>query len=279
MRQPCLTTFQEFSSIVLDGHPDSVNAVKFDADLSMLLSGGKSFVKSSVCLPNYILLPDNSGRIIICDLGSHKPLQTIDASFASSATSLYWINVLKYGTTDENPSPAFAVGFGTGIVAIYRQSLENVRNLKSFLEHDIYCFLQHLFEFVKNIEAHDGPVEDLAFDRFFLRLASAGAGYPQVWGLGTSILIVRSLDLMFRQVLRMFFIEFPHRSPDSVHTYARAYILLTEVKALWSPIPSLIPCKSMCHISIFSSLTSLLRMKYIIEPWSFKSSRLLQTRM
>jgi len=45
--------------------------------------------------------------------------------------------------------------------------------------------LQHLFEFVKNIEAHDGPVEDLAFDRFFLRLASAGAGYPQVWGLGT----------------------------------------------------------------------------------------------
>src|SRR6202034_2519651 len=117
------------------------------------------------------------------------------------------------------PSPAFAVGFGTGIIAIYRQSLDNVRNLKSFLEHDIYCLLQHLFEFVKNIEAHDGPVEDLAFDRSFLRLASAGAGYPQVWGLGTSILIVCSLDLMFRQVLRMFFIKFPHRSPDSVHTY------------------------------------------------------------
>jgi hypothetical protein len=57
--------------------------------------------------------------------------------------------------------------------------------------------LQRLFEFVKNIEAHDGPVEDLAFDRFFLRLASAGAGYPQVWGLGTSIFIVRSLFLMY----------------------------------------------------------------------------------
>jgi hypothetical protein len=39
----------EFSSIVLDGHRDSVNAVKFDADLSMLLSGGKSFV----CLPAF----------------------------------------------------------------------------------------------------------------------------------------------------------------------------------------------------------------------------------
>ena len=37
-----------FSSIVLKGHHDSVNAVKFNADLSMLLSGGKLFV----CLPS-----------------------------------------------------------------------------------------------------------------------------------------------------------------------------------------------------------------------------------
>jgi hypothetical protein len=35
----------------------------------------------------------------------------------------------------------------------------------------------------------------------------------------------------------------------------------------------------MCLILKFSSLTSLLRMRYIIEPWTFKSSRLLQTRM
>ena len=58
------------------------------------------------------------------------------------------------------------------------------------LECDTYCllflpsFFQHIFEFVKNIEAHDRPIKDLTFDRFFLRLASAGAGYLQVWGLG-----------------------------------------------------------------------------------------------
>ena len=92
---------------------------------------------------------------------------------------------------------------------------------------------------MKNIEAHDGPIEDLAFDRFFLRLASAGAGYPQVWGLGTYIFIVRSLVLMFHQVLHILFIESPHPSPDSIHTFARAYILLSEVKALLSPIPNL----------------------------------------
>ena len=114
--------------------------------------------------------------------------------------------------------------------------------------------LQHLFEFVKNIEAHDGPVEDLAFDRFFLRLASAGAGYPQVWGLGTYIFIIHSLVLMLQQVLRMFFIEFPHLSLDSIHTFARAYILPTEVKALWSPILNLIPCKSIWLILKFSLL-------------------------
>lgn len=103
--------------------------MKFDADLSMLLSGGKLFVFSF--LPLLIHLPDNSGQIIIWDLGSREPLQTIDASFAGSITSLCWINVLKDGTVDENPSPAFAVGFGTGLIAIYRQSLENVRKLGS----------------------------------------------------------------------------------------------------------------------------------------------------
>ena len=78
------------------------------------------------CSTNY--LSDNSGRIIVWDLGSHEPLQTIDASFAGSATSLCWVNVLKDNTAaDESRSPAFAVGFGTGIIAIYRQSLDNVR--------------------------------------------------------------------------------------------------------------------------------------------------------
>jgi hypothetical protein len=114
-------------------------------------------------------------------LGSREALQTIDASFAGSVTALCWINIFKDGTTGENPSespsPAFAVGFGTGIIAIYKQSMEVLISL----DRDAYCLLlQHLFEFVKNIEAHDGPIEDLAFDRFFLRLASAGAGYPQV---------------------------------------------------------------------------------------------------
>jgi hypothetical protein len=82
----------------------------------------------SACLLLLIYFSDNSGRIIVWDLGSHKPLQTIDASFAGSATSLCWVNVLKDGTAaDESRSPAFAVGFGTGIIAIYRQSLDNVR--------------------------------------------------------------------------------------------------------------------------------------------------------
>jgi hypothetical protein len=38
----------ESSSFALDGHRDSVNAVKFDADLSMLLSGGKLFLPALI---------------------------------------------------------------------------------------------------------------------------------------------------------------------------------------------------------------------------------------
>jgi hypothetical protein len=55
-----------------------------------------------------------------------------------------------------------------------------------------------------------------------------------------------------------------------VEIIARTYILPTELKAMWSPIPNPIPCKSMCLILNIYSLTSLLRMKYIIEPWSFR---------
>jgi hypothetical protein len=63
-------------------------------------------------------------------LGSREPLQTIDASSAGSVTSLCWIS-LKDVAADENPSAspaaAFAVGFGTGIIAIYKRCQENVK--------------------------------------------------------------------------------------------------------------------------------------------------------
>ena len=142
------------------------------------------------------------------------------------------------------------------------------------LKCDTYCLLflpslfLHVFEFVKNIEAHDRPIKDLAFDRFFLRLASTGASYPKsgAWA-------------MLQQVLQILFINSPHPSLDSIHTFARVYILLIKVKASWSPIPNLIPCKLMCLILKFFSLTSLFRMKYTIKPWTLKSSCLLQTRM
>jgi hypothetical protein len=53
--------------------------------------------------------------------------QHIDASCAGSITSICWINLLKNITPgEEDPALAFAVGFGTGTIAIYRQTSENV---------------------------------------------------------------------------------------------------------------------------------------------------------
>ena len=70
---------------------------------------------------------DNSGLIVVWDLALRAPFQQIDASCAGSVTSICWINLLKNITPGEDdPAPAFAVGFGTGTIAIYRQTLENV---------------------------------------------------------------------------------------------------------------------------------------------------------
>jgi WD40 repeat protein len=112
---------------VLQGHLDSVNTLKFNADLTFLLSGGTLFYSSIILTTVLTDCLDNSGFIIIWDLVLRAPFQKIDASCAGSVTSVCWINLLKNVTPGEDdPAFAFAVGFGTGIIAIYRQSSENV---------------------------------------------------------------------------------------------------------------------------------------------------------
>jgi len=65
-------------------------------------------------------------------LALRAPFQQIDASSAGSVTSICWINLLKNVTPGEDdPAPAFAVGFGTGIIAIYKQ-IENVSAIGHF---------------------------------------------------------------------------------------------------------------------------------------------------
>jgi hypothetical protein len=70
---------------------------------------------------------DNSGLIIVWDLALRGLFQQIDASCAGSVTSICWISLQKDITLGEDdPAPAFAVGFGTGTIAIYKQTSENV---------------------------------------------------------------------------------------------------------------------------------------------------------
>ena len=83
---------------------------------------------------------DNSGLIVVWDLALRASFQQIDASCAGSVTSICWINLLKNITPGEDdPAPAFAVGFGTGTIAIYRQTSENV----SVFGH--FCFALSFF--------------------------------------------------------------------------------------------------------------------------------------
>ena len=113
------------SQTLLQGHRDSVNALRFNADLTFLLSGGTLFYSPILIIVTEYL--DNSGLIVVWDLALRAPFQQIDASCAGSVTFICWINLLKNITPGEDdPAPAFAVGFGTGTIAIYRQTSENV---------------------------------------------------------------------------------------------------------------------------------------------------------
>ena len=54
-------------------------------------------------------------------------LQTFNASFAGPVTSLCWISLYKNITQAGNDlTPAFAVGFTTGMIGIYRKNIDNI---------------------------------------------------------------------------------------------------------------------------------------------------------
>ena len=74
------------------------------------------------------------------------PFQQIDASCTGSVTSIYWINLLKITAGDllkitpgeNDPVSAFAVGFRSGSIAIYRQTSRNV----SVFGHFSFCTIK-----------------------------------------------------------------------------------------------------------------------------------------
>ena len=128
------------SETVLQGHRDSVNALKFNADLTFLLSGGTLFywfITLTTVLTDCL---DNSGFIIIWDLALRAPFQKIDASCAGSVTSVCWINLLKNITPEDDSALAFAIGFGTGTIAIYSQTSKNV-SFFSYFSFKLSLFL------------------------------------------------------------------------------------------------------------------------------------------
>ena len=78
---------------------------------------------------------------MVWDLALRAPFQQIDASCAGSVTSICWINLLKnISPGEDDPAPAFAVGFGTGTIAIYRQTSENVSVFSHFSFALIFFF-------------------------------------------------------------------------------------------------------------------------------------------
>ena len=86
-----------------------------------------------LCCASLIAFSDNCGLIILWDMALREPFQKIDASGAGSVTAVCWINLWKNSVPgEEDPAPAFAVGFGTGTIAIYKQTPGNVSSSAIF---------------------------------------------------------------------------------------------------------------------------------------------------
>lgn len=113
------------SYIVLEGHNESVNTMRFSTDLRLLLSGGK-FIYITINAGSVTTRLDNSGHLILWDLSTGGPLQKIDASFAGPVTAVCWIK-LHDGSRDDDDGNAFAIGSGTGMISIFKQSTDAVR--------------------------------------------------------------------------------------------------------------------------------------------------------
>ena len=97
------------SETVLEGHRDSVNTMKFNADLTFLLSGGTLFYSSIILITVLTDCLDNSGFIIIWDLVLRAPFQKIDAALDPSlpfAGSIYSKMLLRERMTRPSPLPS-----------------------------------------------------------------------------------------------------------------------------------------------------------------------------
>ncbi|KLO04592.1 WD40 repeat-like protein, partial [Schizopora paradoxa] len=129
----------------LVGHTAGVECLAISPDGRMLVSG------------------DDAACVLLWNLATGERVQTISCPFNGAISAVIWVQLR------ESNDLCFVFGCADGSLHLYRRYGSKTT-----------------FEFVFVIgEAHQGPVEDLAFDALHHRVASVGGGHPQVWKLSS----------------------------------------------------------------------------------------------
>lgn len=115
----------------------------------------------------------DDGMLIIWNLEDGSEEQTISVAFNGPVTSAAWISVSQ-GT----PNQAFAFGTADGNLFVYAY-----RTVCCIIQSAGYLLTitQNYYDFAFSAVAHNGVIEDIAFDAFHKRLATAGNGCTKVW--------------------------------------------------------------------------------------------------
>lgn len=126
----------------------------------------------------HCIILDLDGLLVLWDISVNDPLQEISCIFNGPITVAAWI------PTERGNASAFAFGCADGSIHIYAQLAREVNICRS---HSVGTHTdiiqQSTFTLASITNAHDGPVEDMAFDNTHRRLASIGHGTLQIWTL------------------------------------------------------------------------------------------------
>ncbi|KAG6848951.1 hypothetical protein H0H93_012525, partial [Arthromyces matolae] len=212
--------------IILEGHQTNVNVIRFHPERDWLLSG------------------DESGSIKLWDLSSRRVIDDIAVPEYGPVTALSWVR-LPLKDKNETRSIAFVAGFGLGILALYTSEASPGK-----------------FECIKTADAHAASITDLSFDPIHFRLASAGAGHPQVWNLG-----------MFRAA--------------SVEKWFTVHVASGSLLERLSPEPKAVNPYICSSVNFLDGGSTLLVtylethsiLKYSVVPWKLETSNMALTRI
>ncbi|KLO04860.1 WD40 repeat-like protein, partial [Schizopora paradoxa] len=101
--------------------------------------------------------------VLLWNLATGERVQTISCPFNGAISAVIWVQLR------ESNDLCFVFGCADGSLHLYRR-------------HGSKTTFEFVFVFG---EAHQGPIEDLAFDALHHRVASVGGGHPQVWKLSS----------------------------------------------------------------------------------------------